>query len=81
MELPGVNDDESLGRLADLVSCLDGRRPERLDLLPYHKIGVDKYLRLGREYGLEATEGPDEQHIEDIVGIFRTLGLEVKIGG
>ncbi|MEW6106742.1 MAG: glycyl-radical enzyme activating protein [Bacillota bacterium] len=80
--IPGVNDDnESLAQLADLILSLGGRRPERLDLLPYHKIGVDKYLRLGRTYGLQATEEPNKQHIEDIASFFRTLGLEVKIGG
>lgn len=80
--IPGINDDEeSLARLADFISSLDGRRPERLDLLPYHKIGVDKYPRLGRTYGLETMGEPDPQHIDHIAGFFRTLGLEVKIGG
>ncbi len=80
--VPGVNDDdESLRQLAGLVSSLEGRRPERLDLLPYHGIGADKYLRLGRAYGLEAVGEPGEQRIGDIAVFFGSLGLEVKVGG
>jgi pyruvate formate lyase activating enzyme len=80
--IPGVNDDqESLRRFAELISSLEGRRPERLDLLPYHKIGVDKYKRLGRAYSLEALEGPDAGRMDRIADFFRVLGLEVKIGG
>ncbi|MGE5593705.1 MAG: glycyl-radical enzyme activating protein, partial [Betaproteobacteria bacterium] len=80
--IPGMNDDgESLAHLAEFVSSLEGRRPERLDLLPYHKIGADKYERLGRTYALETLGEPDTRHIDDIAGFFKKLGFEVKIGG
>jgi pyruvate formate lyase activating enzyme len=80
--IPGVNDDsESFDSLAALISSLDGRRPDRLDLLPYHEIGADKYLRLGRAHDLQAANRPTEKSIRNVADFFRRLGLEVKIGG
>ena len=77
-----MNDDsESFDSLAALISSLDGRRPDRLDLLPYHEIGADKYLRLGRAHDLQAANRPTEKSIRNVADFFRRLGLEVKIGG
>jgi len=52
-----------------------------LDLLPYHEIGLDKYLRLGREYTLKVEKVPTKEEIGRIADFFRKTGLQVKVGG
>ncbi len=78
--IPGVNDDErNLVATANLVRSLDG--PPPVHLLPYHRIGSDKYGRLGIPYSMNETEPPTSQHVSDIAKRFSALGLDVKIGG
>lgn len=50
--IPGVNDNmEAIGAICDLVRSLPGVRYE---VLPYHRMGQQKYKYLGREYTIEA---------------------------
>ena len=56
--VPGVTDgEESLTRLSDFLSTLPNVR--RIDVLPYHTLGVAKWLALGLPYRLEGVEPPD----------------------
>ena len=77
--IPGVNDrPEDLGALADFVWQLGLRR---IDLLPYHKIGADKYGRLGRSRPLGDTEPPAAAEIDRIVKQLANRGFDIRIGG
>lgn len=80
--IPGVNDgDANLRALGDLLDSLKGRRPSRIDLLPYHRIGAEKYVRLGRPYLLDGMAEPDEGLITSVAEKLQSAGLHVKIGG
>ena len=77
--IPGVNDDrESLGALTDFVWLLGLRR---IDLLPYHKIGVDKYGRLGRARPLGEVEPLPETELSRIAADLADRGFAIRIGG
>jgi pyruvate formate lyase activating enzyme len=77
--IPGVNDSpESLGALADFVWQLGLRR---IDLLPYHKIGADKYGRLGRARPLGDAEPPPAAELNAIAEDLASRGFAVRIGG
>ena len=53
--VPGLTDgDEHLQGLLDFVSTL--RHVRRVELLPYHTLGVHKYHTLGYPYPLEGVE-------------------------
>lgn len=53
--IPGVNDSvEEINLLGEYLKDINGRI--RIDLLPYHSLSKDKYLRLGR--GEESSEWP-----------------------
>lgn len=57
--VPGWTDDEQEWRkLKEFIAPMDNI--ERVDVLPYHTMGVDKWHRLGLKYRLEGTEVPDE---------------------
>jgi pyruvate formate lyase activating enzyme len=78
--IPGVNDSEANWRdTAFLAMGLGNIR--QVNLLPYHKIGLSKFRRLGKGYSLEDVEPPSAERLESAAKIFRDQGLTAKIGG
>ncbi|WP_308894967.1 glycyl-radical enzyme activating protein [Candidatus Desulfosporosinus nitrosoreducens] len=78
--IPGCNDDqENLHQLGEFLTSLP--RVKELHLLPYHRAGVDKYKRLGREYLLPEVQAPENEQMERIKETLEEYGLKVKIGG
>ncbi|WP_265416602.1 pyruvate formate-lyase-activating protein [Alkalihalobacillus deserti] len=60
--VPGISDDTSdLKALGAFISNL--KNVERVEVLPYHKLGVYKWKELGLEYVLEDIEPPREDKI------------------
>lgn len=60
--VPGYTDDrKDLEALRDFVSGLE--TVERIEVLPYHTLGVFKWKELGIPYGLEGVEPPTEQQV------------------
>jgi len=78
--IPGVNDDDE--NLRDMVAFA-AELPNlcEVSILPYHRMGVEKYERLGREYKMRETEPPTEERIAGIVRTLRSFGLRVRAGG
>lgn len=75
--LPGINDSEdNLNALGSFMSQLSMRR---VDLLPYHRLGVKKYERLGMNYELQELKSFKREAVENIKGILENFGLEVDI--
>jgi pyruvate formate lyase activating enzyme len=78
--IPGINDDDEnirqLGAFAAVLPHLD-----RVDILPYHRIGTDKYHRLNKAYSLPDLRSPSENKMTEIGRTIATFGLSVKIGG
>ncbi|RMH01121.1 MAG: glycyl-radical enzyme activating protein [Planctomycetota bacterium] len=78
--VPGWNDDEeNLLASAEVAAGLAGL--ERVDLLPYHAIGRDKYRRLGAAPPLPAIPTPDPARMEELAAPFRRRGLSVTTDG
>lgn len=77
--IPGINDaDEQLHRATELLARLGLRR---LDLLPYHPTGAEKYRRLRMPYALPDVVTPPLARIEEIAEACRREGLAVTVGG
>lgn len=55
--------DEYLDRLHEFLSTLNN--VERVEVLPYHTLGVYKWKELGMEYPLEGIEPPTKERIEN----------------
>ena len=81
--IPGINDnDENITCMGEFVLSLrHGGRLPRVDILPYHKMGLDKYLRLGRAYSLPYVTQPKDEMVHSVQERFGKFGLEVGIGG
>ena len=78
--VPGLNDDQkAIQQLGDFIATLPRRHP--IDLLPYHHIAVDKYLRLGKPYRLFEVRRPDGDHMVEIAQQLQRFDLAVTING
>jgi pyruvate formate lyase activating enzyme len=74
--VPGITDDpENVQAVRDLATSLP--RLARVDLLPYHRIGVGKYLRLDRTYQLLHTDSPTRERMDEIASFLAAGGLPV----
>jgi pyruvate formate lyase activating enzyme len=76
--VPGWSDNREHLRQAAafLAPC---RHLERLEILPYHNLGVHKYKELGRRYRLSGVRPPSRAELEIALKIFRDAGLPVFI--
>jgi pyruvate formate lyase activating enzyme len=78
--IPHINDDEdNLRQIGALVRCLPN--VERVDILAYHTLGMDKYERLNRPNPMPETAEPSEDEMMGIKRLLETFGLNVTIGG
>ena len=78
--VPGFNDTiEEIGAIARFAASLPG--VEEMHLLPYHRIGSDKYKGLGREYTLAHIEPPSQEHMNKLLEVVNSCGLRGQIGG
>jgi len=79
--VPGLNDsDENILATARFAAGL-GDNLQSVELLPYHKLGIEMYRRLGREYSLASIESPDDEHMQQLKEIAQSCGVDVQIGG
>ena len=77
--IPGINDDH--GNITDtgrFVSSLPG--VNKVQILPYHRAGREKYRRLGLEYNLSGLRPPGDALMDNIAVNLRKFGLEVQVG-
>lgn len=52
-----------------------------MHILPYHRLGKDKYAGLGRNYTLEEIEPPSKELMNELLEVVISEGLRGQIGG
>ena len=63
--VPGINDNkESILRLKEYIKKI--KNVEKIELIPYHTYGSDKYKKLGIVYPLEGIEAMNEFTLNDL---------------
>lgn len=73
--VPGLTDDlAALEGLADYLKPLGN--VEKIEILPFHKMGEEKWKALGYEYKLADTQPPSSELIEKIRALFTARGFE-----
>lgn len=73
------NTPEEIRAIANFAATLPN--VEELHLLPYHRLGQDKYAGLGREYTLAHIEPMKQDYVEQLLEVAKTSGLRCQIGG
>lgn len=75
--VPGVSDaPENINNVADIVAQWKDN-VERVEVLPFHNMGADKWHELGLDYELEDTKPPTPESVEFAKETFRSRGLTV----
>ena len=75
--VPGLTDaEENVQRVADIVARWKGT-VERVEVLPFHNMGADKWDKIGLDYELQDVTPPSAESVEHVRSIFRSRGLTV----
>ena len=84
--IPGFNDTPAeIAAIARFADALPG--VHELHLLPYHRLGTDKYAGLGREYTLAHVTPPTAARMQELKAVAEreseglSCHLRVQIGG
>ncbi len=79
--IPTFNDTpEEIAAIARFADSLPGVK--RIHLLPYHRLGMDKYEGLGRAYQMPDILPPTNEHMERLKReVERVSRLDCRIGG
>ncbi len=76
MYAPGVTDSDA--DIADLVSfAADKQWMQAVEVLPYHRLGVEKWHQLGLEYPMEDQHTPSAQETRAFVERLKAGGVRV----
>ena len=79
--LKGINDSEAeiRGVIEFLKPFREFKNFEGIDLLPYHKLGVNKYVQLGMDYPIEGDPSLDDADLDRIEGWIREYDFPVSV--
>ena len=78
--IPGFNDtEEEISDIARFAASLSG--VDEIHLLPYHRLGYDKYVGLGRDYPMGDVQSPSKDKMNLLAAAAEKFGLTVVIGG
>ena len=72
--IPGMNDSpEEMAAMADILAGIPGL--EKVELLPFHRLGGGKYESLGMTYRAAALTAPEPAALDSLAALFRDRNL------
>jgi pyruvate formate lyase activating enzyme len=72
--VPGLTDAaDNVAAIADIVAGMP--TVERVEVLPFHRLGAAKYTALGLDFPLADTAAPGPELLDRVLGQFRQRGL------
>lgn len=76
--IPGYNDDEENAQAAAAFCASLGKAVQAIQILPYHRLGIPKYERIGAEYSLKDTLPPQPERLNHIRSLFTDKGMQLQ---
>lgn len=77
----GVNVDKENIEIKKIIDFIKPLNIKKVNLLPYHNIGMHKYKKLYLDYEGQNLSRPSDEKLEEIKQIFIKNNFETKIGG
>jgi pyruvate formate lyase activating enzyme len=78
--IPTFNDSaEEIRAIAEFARSLG--TVKEMHLLPYHRIGSDKYAGLGRPYTMAHIVPPPKEQMQLLLEVVNAVGIRGQIGG
>jgi len=79
--LKGINDSEEEIRavVSFLTPFKDYKNFKGIDLLPYHKLGMNKYAQLGMDYAIEGDPSLSDEDLNRIEGWISDCDFPVSV--
>jgi pyruvate formate-lyase 1-activating enzyme len=75
--VPGITDsEEHIKKLAQIIKGI--KNVEKIELLPYHTLGIQKYEKLGLDYKLEGVDSMDKEDLARLEKILKDELEKVK---
>lgn len=74
--VPGFNDDSD--QLTQIAKFVAEELPDinKIELLPFHKLGLNKYRSIGKEYDFENFQTIDLEKVEKFSHVFANFGIQ-----
>ncbi len=77
--IPGLNDDDAnLQAMGEF--CLKLKKLKEIQLLPYHRLGIETYRTLSRPYALEYVAAVEEDALMPKANLLAQMGLRARVG-
>lgn len=78
--IPGFNDTkDEIAEIAKFTASLPN--VNEIHLLPYHRMGKDKYDGLGRPYLMGEVPSPSNDKMQELSAVCKSYGLTTHLGG
>jgi pyruvate formate lyase activating enzyme len=75
--VPNLTDNlQEITELAQFVSTLSN--VEKVEVLPFHKMGEYKWDEMGYEYKLKDTPAATVEQVQQVMEIFKRFGVKVE---
>lgn len=79
--IEGVNVDENNRDINEIIKFIKPLNIKKVNLLPYHNIGMHKYEKLDMKYENAKLARPSDEKLEKIKALFEAENFETNIGG
>ena len=77
--VPGFNDTE--GEILAIARFAKEIGAKEYHLLPYHRLGSDKYDGLSRAYAMKDRDPPEKEKMQHLLSVAERTGITCQIGG
>lgn len=76
--VPGYNSEDKVQR--EIYQFISGlKKIKRVEIMPYHRIGKNKYSGLGRNYKLKDLEAVNKKELSYLVKLGLEFGIKVHL--
>ena len=79
VRIPAIwNVNITFQEMEKIAVFLKGKRIEKVELLPYHKMGIQKYKLYGKAYSLNNASPPDPKQLEQCYNILKRYNIPIS---